>query len=65
MQSAIVIPARYGSSRFPGKPLAQISDIAMLERTWHIAQEAKPDLLLIATDDDRIETAARNFGRAD
>jgi 3-deoxy-manno-octulosonate cytidylyltransferase (CMP-KDO synthetase) len=62
MQSAIVIPARYGSSRFPGKPLAQISGMAMLERTWRIAQEAKPDLLLVATDDDRIETAARNFG---
>ncbi len=62
MQSAIVIPARYGSSRFPGKPLALISGSAMLERTWRIAREARPDLLVIATDDDRIEEAAKNFG---
>lgn len=62
MQSAIVIPARYGSSRFPGKPLAPICGMPMLERTWRIAKEAKPEILIIATDDDRIEEFAKGFG---
>ncbi len=62
MKSAIVIPARYGSSRFPGKPLETIKGIAMLERTWRIAKQVKPDLLLITTEDERIEKFAKNFG---
>lgn len=60
--SVIVIPARYGSSRFPGKPLALIKGISLLERTWRIARSASPDRVLIATDDDRIEAAATGFG---
>ena len=43
MRSIIVIPARYGSSRFVGKPLALINNKGMLERTWHIAQNAGAD----------------------
>lgn len=60
--SIIVIPARYGSSRFPGKPLALIKGVSLLERTWRIARSASPDRVLIATDDDRIEEAATRFG---
>lgn len=62
MKSVIIIPARYGSSRFPGKPLAPIKGISLLERTWRIAKQAAPDLVVIATDDDRIEDAAKKFG---
>ena len=62
MQSVIVIPARYGSSRFPGKPLALIKGKAMLERTWLIAKSAQADEVFITTDDDRIESAAKDFG---
>jgi 3-deoxy-manno-octulosonate cytidylyltransferase (CMP-KDO synthetase) len=62
MRSIIVIPARYGSSRFVGKPLALINNKGMLERTWLIAQNAGADEVLIATDDDRIEAAAKSFG---
>jgi len=62
VNSVIVIPARYGSSRFPGKPLALIAGMSMIERTWRIAKMASADQVLITTDDDRIEDAARSFG---
>ena len=62
MNSVIVIPARYGSQRFPGKPLELIKGKAMLERTWLIAQRANADEVIITTDDDRIEAAAKGFG---
>lgn len=62
MKSAIVIPARFGSSRFPGKPLASIKGKAMLERTWLIARDADANEVFITTDDDRIEAAAKEFG---
>ncbi len=62
MKSIIVIPARYGSSRFPGKPLAPISGMAMIERTWRIAKQASADQVIITTDDLRIEAAAKKFG---
>ena len=58
MKSVIVIPARYGSSRLPGKPLAMIAGQTMLQRVVRIAQAATKDMvdtqLLVATDDDRI-----------
>ena len=62
MKSVIVIPARYGSSRFPGKPLEKIKGIAMIERTWRIAKQASADRVLITTDDDRIEAYSKSFG---
>lgn len=62
MKSAIVIPARYGSTRFPGKPQALIKGITLLERTWRIAKQAAGDLVVIATDDPRIEEQAAAFG---
>lgn len=62
MSSVIVIPARYGSQRFPGKPLELIKGKAMLERTWLIARSANADEVIITTDDDRIEAAAKAFG---
>lgn len=60
-----VIPARYGASRFPGKPLAMLWGKPMLRHVWERARAARGiDELLIATDDDRIESAARGFGAA-
>lgn len=59
MSALIVIPARYGSTRFPGKPLAEIGGVAMVERTANIARQVadtRDDVrLVIATDDARIE----------
>jgi 3-deoxy-manno-octulosonate cytidylyltransferase (CMP-KDO synthetase) len=62
MKSIIVIPARYDSSRFPGKPLVKINGITMLERTWRIAKQSLADRVVIATDDSRIEDHAKTFG---
>lgn len=51
-----VIPARYQSSRFPGKPLAQIDGVPMIQRTYDQVKHCERlDQLLVATDDARIE----------
>ncbi len=58
-----VIPARYGASRFPGKPLAMLWGKPMIRHVWERARAAESlDRLVIATDDERIATAARGFG---
>ncbi len=58
-----VIPARYGASRFPGKPLALLWGKPMLQHVWERARGAEGlDALVIATDDERIATAARSWG---
>ena len=56
-----IIPARWGSSRLPGKPLAMIGGMTMIERVWRRAKRALPRVV-IATDDERIATAAERFG---
>lgn len=58
-----VIPARFGAQRFPGKPLATLWGKPMLQHVWERARAAEGlDELVIATDDERIERAARAFG---
>lgn len=58
-----VIPARYGAVRFPGKPLAMLWGRPLVQHVWERARRvAGLDALVIATDDDRIERAARGFG---
>ncbi len=60
---AIVIPARYSSTRFPGKPLISIGGMTMIERVYRQAEGSKyADHVLVATDDDRIRATVRNFG---
>lgn len=58
----IIIPARYNSSRFPGKMLADIAGKPLIQRTYECALESDATSVTIATDDDRIESAARSFG---
>ncbi|MCH9633791.1 MAG: 8-amino-3,8-dideoxy-manno-octulosonate cytidylyltransferase [Chlamydiae bacterium] len=59
----IVIPARYQSSRFPGKMLAKIQGQTLLERTYrNIRKTSLTSDILIATEDARIEDHARSFG---
>ena len=58
----IVIPARYGSSRLPGKPLLEIAGKPMLEWVYERARRCHAAEVLIATDDERIATLARGFG---
>lgn len=58
-----VIPARFAAQRFPGKPLAMLWGKPMLQHVWERARAASGlDELVIATDDERIATAARAFG---
>jgi 3-deoxy-manno-octulosonate cytidylyltransferase (CMP-KDO synthetase) len=58
----VVIPARYASTRLPGKPLADIGGRPMIEHVWHRAIESGADEVVVATDDVRVEEAARGFG---
>ena len=63
METVIIIPARYGSSRFPGKPLVEIKGKSLLQRTWLIATAVKGvDAVYIATDDERLRDHAEGFG---
>ena len=58
-----VIPARFASSRFPGKALAALADRPMIEHVYERAQRARYlNDLLVATDDERIAAAIRRFG---
>lgn len=63
MTAVGVIPARFGSSRFPGKPLVEIAGRPMIQRVWEGARRAKSlRELLVATDDERIAATCRDFG---
>ncbi|MDD9912770.1 MAG: 3-deoxy-manno-octulosonate cytidylyltransferase [Alphaproteobacteria bacterium] len=63
MTTAIIIPARYGSTRFPGKPLHEIAGVAMLERVYRLAKQVNNvDGVYVATDDARIKTFVEGFG---
>lgn len=58
-----VIPARYASSRFPGKPLVDIQGKPMIQHVWErVRQVASIQKMVIATDDERIAQAAEGFG---
>ena len=56
-----IIPARYASTRFPGKPLADMAGKPMIRRVYEQVQNVL-DAVCVATDDSRIETAVRAFG---
>jgi len=62
MSYTVVIPARYASTRLPGKPLADIAGKPMIEHVYQRACESQAGRVVIATDDDRIEAACRAFG---
>ena len=58
-----IIPARWSSTRFPGKPLHPIAGKALLRRVWERCQRARYlDAVIVATDDMRIAEAAFNWG---
>jgi 3-deoxy-manno-octulosonate cytidylyltransferase (CMP-KDO synthetase) len=58
----IVIPARYNSSRFPGKPLAQILGKSLIQWTWEAARKVPEAEVVIATDHNGIQKTAEAFG---
>jgi 3-deoxy-manno-octulosonate cytidylyltransferase (CMP-KDO synthetase) len=57
-----VIPARYGSSRLPGKPLKDIAGKPMIEWVYRQAVHSGAERVIVATDDERIVAACRAFG---
>lgn len=68
MSVLIVIPARYASTRYPGKPLVELTGAqgdkrTLIERSWRAACAVQGvDRVVVATDDDRIRLAAEGFG---
>ena len=63
MKAAIIIPARYGSLRLPGKPLADLCGRPMIQHVYERAMKAsQAESVLVATDDERILDAVRSFG---
>lgn len=68
MPVLIVIPARYASTRYPGKPLVALTGATgekrtLIERSWRAASAVSGvDRVVVATDDDRIRVAAESFG---
>ena len=57
----VVIPARYASTRFPGKPLAEIAGKTMLQHVYECALKSGAQQVIIATDDERIQQVAEGF----
>ena len=68
MKSLIIIPARYASTRYPGKPLVSLTGAtgesrSLIQRSWDAALAvAGVDRVVVATDDDRIRDACEKFG---
>ncbi len=62
MNFTVIIPARYASSRLPGKPLLDIAGKPMIYHTWKQAQKAGAERVIVATDNAKIAQAVENFG---
>ena len=62
-RTLVAIPARWGSTRFPGKPLHHIAGKPLVQHVWERCQACTAvDEIIIATDDERIVEAAASFG---
>ncbi|MGN0017666.1 MAG: 3-deoxy-manno-octulosonate cytidylyltransferase [Candidatus Gastranaerophilaceae bacterium] len=62
-KTAIIIPARYGSSRLEGKPLLKVNDKPIIQWVYEAALKVKTaDRVIVATDDERIYNAVKDFG---
>lgn len=62
MKFSVFIPARFDSTRLPGKPLAEAGGRPLIQWVWDAARRSAADRVVIATDDERIAAAARAFG---
>ena len=68
MAVLVAIPARFASSRYPGKPLVELTGASgqkqtLIERSWRAAMSVSGvDRVVVSTDDDRIRAAAQGFG---
>lgn len=64
MQFSVIIPARYASTRFPGKPLVDIDGKPMVQHVYERAKESGASKIIVATDDARIAKTVHDFGGA-
>lgn len=64
MKFKVVIPARYGATRLPGKPLRLLAGKPLVQHVFERAMESGAEEVVIATDDERIREAAEGFGAA-
>lgn len=62
MSFTVIVPARYQSSRLPGKPLADINGKPMVQHVVERAEQSGAAEVIVATDDERIKAAVENFG---
>jgi 3-deoxy-manno-octulosonate cytidylyltransferase (CMP-KDO synthetase) len=62
MSFIVIIPARFASTRLPGKPLLDIAGKPMIQHVYEQACKSEAERVVIATDDSRIESAAQAFG---
>lgn len=62
MKFTVIIPSRYQSTRLPGKPLVQLAGKSMIQRVWQQAQQSGAERVIIATDDERIQSHCKLFG---
>lgn len=62
MKTAAIIPARYGSSRLPGKPLIEIKGKPLIQYVYERVRASSIQQVIVATDDERIVAAVRGFG---
>lgn len=58
----VIIPARFASSRLPGKPLADIAGQPMVQRVYERARQSSAERVIVATDDMRVADAVQRFG---
>lgn len=62
-KTAIIIPARYASTRLPAKPLLEVKNKPIIQYVYEAAQKSKlADCVIVATDDERIKSAVEKFG---
>ena len=58
----VIIPARFGSKRLPGKPLRDVDGKPLIQRTYEAVQKSQAQRIVVATDDEGIVRAVRDFG---
>jgi 3-deoxy-manno-octulosonate cytidylyltransferase (CMP-KDO synthetase) len=62
LEFSVIIPARYQSTRLPGKPLIDLAGKTMIQRVYEQALDSDASRVIVATDDDRIAGAVEEFG---
>ncbi|HMW47601.1 MAG TPA: 3-deoxy-manno-octulosonate cytidylyltransferase [Cellvibrionaceae bacterium] len=62
MTYTVIIPARFGSSRLPGKPLKDLGGKSMVQRVYECARQSAASRVIVATDDQRIADVVASFG---